>query len=114
MCRYTGDGWLVQSELLSEADSAAFADAIAAAPLKGLGGPACADVGPPSGFVLAGSGEDLGTVRIVFEDECPGDRGVWLSGTARELTSDVLYWALSPGWSGGVDGSVPLPDQLRQ
>ncbi len=115
VCRYGGDGgWLVQSELLSEADSVAFADAIVAAPQKGPVGPICEEYDPPTGFVLAGSGGDLGTIRIVFEHECLDHNGVYLSGIARELTSDVLYWALSPGWSGGVDGSVPLPDQLRQ
>ena len=32
----------------------------------------------------------------------------------RLLTSDVLYWALSPGWTGGVSGDIPLPKELRQ
>ncbi len=34
-------------------------------------------------------------------------------GEARELTEDVLYWALSPGWSGTVPGDVSLPSELR-
>ena len=29
------------------------------------------------------------------------------------LTADVLYWALSPGWSGTVPGDVSLPSELR-
>ena len=36
-----------------------------------------------------------------------------VDGQVRELTPDVLYWALSPGWTGdGTD--VPLPPELRQ
>lgn len=34
-------------------------------------------------------------------------------GRERLLTADVLPRALSPGWSGAVDGDVPLPDRLR-
>ncbi len=67
----------------------------------------------PLGKILTGSG-DLGSSRIVFESFCPPANGVFLSGVVRELTAEILYWALSPGWSGGVDGSVPLPDQLRR
>jgi hypothetical protein len=29
------------------------------------------------------------------------------------LTPDLLYWALSPGWSGAVPRGVPFPDRLR-
>jgi hypothetical protein len=35
-------------------------------------------------------------------------------GDEHDLTADVLYWVLSPGWSGGVEGEVPMPDMLRQ
>jgi hypothetical protein len=42
----------------------------------------------------------------------PGCLGLGWHGW-RELTPDVLYWALSPGFSGGFDGTVPLPKQLR-
>jgi hypothetical protein len=32
---------------------------------------------------------------------------------ARRLTADVLYWALSPGWSGSFPAGVPVPERLR-
>ena len=114
LCRYSGDGWLAQSELLSTDESQRFEAAVADAPLDAGEGEPCADVGPPDGRVAAGSGSDLGSISIVFESWCPSRNGIFLAGAVRELTPDVLYWALSPGWSGGVDGSVPLPDQLRR
>jgi len=63
---------------------------------------------------VAGNGSDLGSVSVVFESLCPGDNGIYLSGATRELTEDVLYWTLGQGWFGGVDASVPVPEELRQ
>ncbi len=42
------------------------------------------------------------------------DRGLLIGDDRRQLTSDVLYWALSPGWSGVVERWVPLPADLRE
>jgi len=111
VCRYAADGWLEQSELLSAEDTASFQDAIAAAPVrKVLNRPAC---GEPAGYVIAGAG-DLGSARITFASTCDFDNDLSLSGSVKELTSDVLYWALSPGWSGGTSGGVPMPNPLRR
>ena len=114
ICRYSADGWLSQSELLTAEESKQLEAAIAAAPLKQGEGLACAETADPAGRVAVDSGGYLGSVSIVFESWCPSRNGIFLSGAVRELTPDVLYWAISPGWSGGVDGSVPLPDQLRR
>lgn len=113
VCRYTGDGWLAQSELLTADESQAFATAVQAAPPFAVVGE-CPSRSESPGRVRAGTGGDLGSVSIVFEDTCFQRRGVFFSGTSAALTQEVLYWALSPGWSGAVDGSVPLPDQLRR
>jgi len=113
VCRYSGDGWLVQSELLTAEQSQRFAAAVETAPPFAVVGE-CRTRFEPSGRVAAGVDGDLGTVSIVFEDSCFQRRGVFFSGTSAALTEDVLYWALSPGWSGGVDGSVPLPEEFRQ
>lgn len=112
VCRYTPDGWLEQSELLSPEDSDSAIDALSRAPLRQdqLPCPATPERYP---VVVLGAGTALGAVRVVWASECPGARGVFFSGVARELTQDVMYWALSPGWSGGVDGDVPLPPELR-
>ena len=114
VCRYSGDGWLAQSELLTVAESRQFLGAVKEAPMLSIvecGEPVDVE---PIGRVAIGSGGDLGTVSVVFESQCRSDNGASLSGTTRQLTSDIMYWALSPGWTGGVDGSVPLPDQLRR
>jgi hypothetical protein len=37
-----------------------------------------------------------------------------MAGEDRLVTADVLYWALSPGWSGAVDDGIPLPEVLRR
>ena len=112
MCRYSGDGWLVQSELLTADQSEQFLAAVQAAPPFAVVGE-CRTQSEPVGRVAAGTDGDLGTVSIVFEDTCFQRRGVFFSGSSAALTEDVLYWALSPGWSGGVDGSVPLPREFR-
>ncbi len=112
MCRYGADGWLRESRLLSAADSAAFLEAVSEAPPKGDEGPCGEPVDlEPSGRVIAGSGGDLGSVTVMFESWCATENGVYLSGGSRELTEDVMRWVLMPGWSGGLDGSVPVPQE---
>ncbi|MEZ5091367.1 hypothetical protein [Nocardioides sp.] len=114
VCRYDADGWLVQSEHLSAGQAARALDAVRAAPL------ASADYDCPqapvrwSTVVLRLGDDALREARVVWESDCPGNNGVFLSGVRRQLTADVLYWALSPGWSGGLPGDVPLPDHLRR
>ena len=76
---------------------------------EGPGRPHLRTVRSAHGFVRVGSGEDLGTMSIVFENDCADHNGIFLSGTARELTSDVLYWGLSPGWSGGWTAASRCP-----
>ena len=29
----------------------------------------------------------------------------------RDLTEDVMRWVLTPGWSGALNGSVPVPQE---
>jgi hypothetical protein len=113
VCRYGADGWLRESQLLSEADTAAFLQAVTDAPPKEQNEPACEGAAglEPAGHLRAGSGGDLGSVSVIFESWCPAENGVYLSGTSRELTEDVMQWVLMPGWSGGLDGSVPVPQE---
>jgi hypothetical protein len=52
-------------------------------------------------------------VRLLPGDTC-ALASVFLDGDREKLlTADVLYWALSPGWSGAVGNDVPVPDRLR-
>ena len=51
------------------------------------------------------------SARVDLVNGCPR---VTVDGHVRELTSDVLYWALSPGWSGSVPDGVSLPSELRK
>ncbi len=113
VCRYSRDGWLVQSELLTADQSQKFAAAVETAPPFAVVDE-CPARQESTGRVTAGAGGDLGSVSIVFEDPCFQRNGVFFSGTSAALTEDVLYWALSPGWQGGVDGSVPLPRTAPQ
>jgi hypothetical protein len=105
LCRYDLDDWLEQSETLSGDDAAAAVAALEAAPAKGdrmctmeLSGP----------VVLVSSPQAEGRVTL---DACQGFS--W-DGADHDLTADVLYWMLSPGWSGGVSGDVPMPERFRQ
>ena len=106
ICRYGCDGWLQQSELLSAEDTATALSEI------GRGRVVDGSTG------CAGSEDtqiELGHQFVVtLTDQCREGNRIALSGTIHELTERDLYWALSPGWSGGLDGSVPLPKQLRR
>jgi hypothetical protein len=102
VCRYDEAGLLEQSELLSGADLKSADRALLAAPAATR---TDCDALPAQTIRLASVAEDAsidlscGTLTV--------------HGEARELTSDVLYWALSPGWSGSVPGDVSLPPELR-
>ena len=107
VCRYDG-GSLEQSESLTGDDAAAARSALEAAPADSRGCSA-----QPSGertkVIVMRTSEAEATV--VLGQDCPGVRGL---GEDRLLTADVMYWALSPGWSGAVPGDIPLPQELRQ
>ena len=110
VCRYDEQGDLVQSERLSGADAAAAVEAVRAAKLT-TGGRTCQN--GPTEYVVMGVEGDRVEVQYAGNSICV-DRGVFIEGLRHEMTADVLYWALSPGWSGSVDGDVPLPDELRR
>jgi hypothetical protein len=105
LCRYGVDDWLEQSEVLTGQDAEDALAALEAAPAKGDRMCTMALTGP---VVQVYSNETQGRVTL---DACQGFS--W-HGAEHDLTADVLYWVLSPGWSGGVEGDVPLPDQLRR
>lgn len=112
VCRYDAEGFLTQSELLSADDTAAAEAALAqvgtqdSSSCEGRGG-----VVPAPYVVMAARGS---TYRVVFEaDDCSA-LGVFVGKeTFGPLSEDVLYWAISPGWAGGISGDVALPATLR-
>jgi hypothetical protein len=104
LCRYATDDWLEQSEVLTGQDAVDAIAALQAAPAKGDRMCTMALTGP---WVQVSSADAEGRVTL---DACQGFS--W-SGADHDLTADVLYWMLSPGWSGGVEGDVPMPDELR-
>jgi hypothetical protein len=109
VCRYGDDGLLEQSEVLTGDDAERAVAALSAAPTipEGLGG--C-----PHDATEAGPIVRLRTAAIHANvdlgGDCPTVHGL---GPDRELTADVLYWALSPGWSGSFPDGVPVPKELR-
>jgi hypothetical protein len=107
VCRYDAEGALGQSELLTAEDVNKAVSALRGAPdaaddCQGLGSEA-------SPIVLMRTAEL--TARVELGGDCPVVTGL---DRPRSLTMDVLYWALSPGWSGAVVGDIPLPKELRQ
>jgi hypothetical protein len=110
VCRYDETWALDQSEVLFGQDAGEAVQALQAAPAAGASG--CTDTSqgsqPHQVVVLEGAGI---TAQVDFVTGCPR---VTVDGEVRELTSNVVYWALSPGWTGSVDGDVPLPEELRQ
>ena len=105
LCRYGIDDWLEQSELLTGQDAADALAALESAPAKGDRMCTMALTGP---VVQVTSADAQGRVTL---DACHGF--AW-DGAEHDLTADVLYWVLTPGWSGGVEGDVPMPDKFRQ
>jgi hypothetical protein len=108
VCRYDETGALDQSEVLMGQDEGDAGEALKAAPEPG----ACSDASrasQPHPVILMEAPWIRARVDLV--EGCPR---VEVDGQVRELTSDVVYWALSPGWTGSVGGDVPLPEELRQ
>jgi len=106
VCRYDPQGRLVQSEALSGEDALAAAAALDGARLGELD---CRPSDVPGETILMKDWER--DVVIQLRGACTVVEG---TGGVRLVDADILYWALSPGWTGAVDGDLPLPPELRQ
>lgn len=113
VCRYDAEGQLEQSERLSADDTTAAIAALRAAPAGNAEIPAsCAQDQQPR-LVVQMITTDLNS-EVILQAPCPYKPGITSGGESfQDLTADVLYWALSPGWTGALQ-DVPLPDQLRE
>ncbi len=111
VCRYDS-GSLEQSELLSAADSRAVVEAVRSASSAEALRPACAPYSLEQPVITLQS-TDV-DARLLPSKRC-NIATVFLDRVREKLlTEDVLYWALSPGWSGWVPRGVPMPDELRR
>jgi hypothetical protein len=112
VCRYAADGWLEQSEVLSKEDSEAVRRAVGVSPrLEDDVPTGCGDVTTRGPAILFNGGDVW--AKVSWHGRCRGvDDGADDMGY-RQLTEEVMYWALSPGWSGAVDNGVPMPEELR-
>ena len=108
VCRYDESGALEQSEALFAENAGKAVQALQAAP-DPTGCPDNSQGSQPHQIVILQSAGISARVDLV--DGCPR---VTVDGRLRELTPDVLYWALSPGWSGSVPAGVSLPSELRK
>ncbi len=113
VCRYDAGGGLEQSERLSAADTAQAIAALSAAPASDPEMPASCAEDQPARLVVNLISASINS-EVTLQAPCPYSPGITSGGESfQELTADVLYWALSPGWTGSVAGEVPLPDPLR-
>lgn len=97
LCRYGGDAWLQQSEVLTGQDAV---EAVAAL-----------DAAPPSPAKPCPTPADDTSVQVATSDQQGAvalDACIALSwgGEHRDLTPDVLHWVLTPGWSGSVPAGL--------
>ncbi len=106
LCRYSVDGWLEQSEVLTGQNAADALAALESAPERDPDRMCTMELAGP--IVQITSADAEGSLTL---NACQGF--TW-DGVAHELTADAIYWAMSPGWSGGVDGDVPMPKQPRR
>jgi hypothetical protein len=104
VCRYDASGLLEQSELLVGADVDAAEAALRGARSATTVG-CVPDVPDAQQIRMASLAEDA--------EVSLGCRNFSDHGLLRQLTPAVLYWALSPGWSGSVPDGVSLPSVLR-
>lgn len=108
VCRYSADGQLEQSERLVGGDAVR-----ARSVVEGAGEDSRGDLcrnGPGEYVAMTVAG---GRAEVQYSGQACIDRGMFIGDERRRLTSDVLYWALSPGWSGAWAGWVPMPVPLR-
>jgi hypothetical protein len=98
LCRYSSDGWLEQSELLTGRDASEAVAALDEAPVS----PAKPCPSSAAEFVAVTGVDVTGQVDI---DACAG--ASW-GDQHRALTGNVLHWVLSPGWSGQVPDGITL------
>lgn len=100
---------LAASERLDAAGTGAFVAALLGAP-RGAGPDAppgtCANQPPTEVVGIAVDGEPVAWVHV---SGCSRHGVDLLDGTPRRVTDEVLYWALSPGWSGALHRDR-LPD----
>jgi hypothetical protein len=108
VCSYDERGQLEQSEALVGEDAGDAVRALQATPEPGE----CADTSQGSQPHQVVFLESAGiSARVDLVSGCPR---VTVDGQVRGLTPDVVYWALSPGWSGSVPDGVSLPSELRK
>lgn len=115
ICRYTADGWLEQSERLSAADTAKAVTALNTAPdgTKPLR-TYCQPEPDDPGTVITMNSSDY-AAEVVLDKPCTLNTSFRSEVDGyRKLTRDVMFWALSPGWSGSLAPGVPKPEPLRQ
>ena len=105
VCRYDRSGALEQSEQLTDDQVRAALAALQEAPAGS--GSGCRGNEPEEVLLTSASLEAV----AAFGSRCPS---LIVDGERRELTAEVLYWALSPGWQGAVDAATPLPPRLRE
>jgi hypothetical protein len=108
VCRYSAEGDLEQSELLVGDEAAEAKAAIEGAPLVDAAND-CANADGEHVVMTA----DGVRAEVQYTGIACSDRGLFIGDEVRQLTEDVLFWALSPGWTGYAEPWVPLPDPLR-
>ena len=104
VCRYDAERRLVQSESLVGPDASAAAAALDDARPGDLDCDPAFSLGET--ILMRDAERD---VVIQLNGACTAVEGL---AAIRIADADVLYWALSPGWTGDATG-LPLPDQLR-
>jgi hypothetical protein len=111
VCRYDEAGRLEQSEWLDADDAGTAEQVIRSASPDARKGPPCIRPHAPSTTIhMVSTAFDA---TVTFGGSCWFDTRVTSGVDAWMLDPEVLYWALSPGWSGSVPGDVPLPSELR-
>ncbi|QZY28599.1 hypothetical protein [Nocardioides coralli] len=112
VCRYGRDGWLRQSELLPRDASVTAAEAVASSPRAGQAVLYACPVAAGRRPVVTMRSVDL-DVRLLAGRGCWTANVYEVDGVERQLTADVLFWALSPGWDGVLQRGLPAPVRFR-
>jgi hypothetical protein len=106
VCRYMDGFWLQQSERLEGPAADATIAALEEAPVIGRSNCPIGKVPQPVIELVTAEG----VAQVWVGTWC---QGVYWDRRLRELTPELMYWALSPGYAGGLPSDVPLPESLR-
>lgn len=111
LCHYTAaDGYLDQSEQLSDQDSRRTLEALRSTPAGAVPVGDCPGAAENRAIMVRTADR---VIAWVYYQGCVGVHADLGDGRARQLTAELMYMVLSPGSARSFGSNVPVPSVLR-